>query len=733
MKELWINLKGETLKMKRSGNLILSFLIGAGLPVAFLMVKIFDNKGYDRPVSPGTNYYFENFEITLIGLAGFFLPLLIIINASKIAQIDHKNKGWHLMETQPVSKWSIYIAKYLLILLNVARTLFIYATASIICGYILTQFIEINPSYDMSIPAGDMGYILVRLFIASLAIAALQYVISVLVPSFIWSLVIGFTLLLSQLILSDTGFDLRWHPYNFISVSADNIAGSQLGRFLIKAEWLSLVYSIGLLYVGFYRYKFKSFYVAFAKAAPRTIFSIIVIACAAVSSYLILAPNTLEPFTKTIIKGTVKSDIPISHLYLLEDVTLDTIATLAVNEGNFRSEISQKLSPDYYLLQVGNMSRNSLFMSTNDSIQIDYSLYGSQAKLEVTGTRIPENIQTFTRSDSFMIDYYLNNKKLDDPEFFEEQITRYYLEELSNLNGMITVDHLTPKDDFLNLSRQLIAVKHMGNWNKYVKKAGLYYPKLNITSPKSINDIANAIDLENDALVDQMSYINYVISETRKKLNDPDATDLEIIKTMNGGVFKDKLVYTVLLREIEEAELSSTRNELFSKYASQISNRDYIINLNSLKTKFNQLSKGNPIMDIAMIDKDGKNYTLADFNGNYVVIDTWASWCGPCKQQEPFLVKTFMKFKDEKIVFISLNTDSKEQNWREDLVDMNQEILQLRPLNIMEYMNNYKVESIPRFMLISPESTIEDAYFVRPTENAFDEILDLKLNIDRTS
>ena len=86
--------KAEWLKTKGLGLMYFGIAISLLLPLLNFIIHIF-------------------IEDNLTGFGGFFILLFIIIVATRIAQTDHKNNGWTFMESQPLSKLSIYTAKFL--------------------------------------------------------------------------------------------------------------------------------------------------------------------------------------------------------------------------------------------------------------------------------------------------------------------------------------------------------------------------------------------------------------------------------------------------------------------------------------------------------------------------------------------------------------------------------------------------------------------------------------------
>ena len=120
---------------------------------------------------------------------------------------------------------------------------------------------------------------------------------------------------------------------------------------------------------------------------------------------------------------------------------------------------------------------------------------------------------------------------------------------------------------------------------------------------------------------------------------------------------------------------------------------------------------------------DYENYaggmmSLNDFKGKYVYIDLWATWCGPCKQQIPFLEKIEKEYHGKNIAFVSISVDRVKdyEAWKKMVADKEMSGIQLYAKGDKKFMNAYKVNGIPRFILLDPEGNIVSAKAPRPSD-----------------
>jgi thiol-disulfide isomerase/thioredoxin len=114
------------------------------------------------------------------------------------------------------------------------------------------------------------------------------------------------------------------------------------------------------------------------------------------------------------------------------------------------------------------------------------------------------------------------------------------------------------------------------------------------------------------------------------------------------------------------------------------------------------------ITDFAQPDTTGRPVLLSSFKGRYVLVDFWASWCGPCRQESPFLVKAYQAFSPKNFTILSVSLDKSRSNWVKAIQD---DHLTWSHVSDLKYWQNevakrYAISSIPFNMLLDPAGRI---------------------------
>ena len=139
------------------------------------------------------------------------------------------------------------------------------------------------------------------------------------------------------------------------------------------------------------------------------------------------------------------------------------------------------------------------------------------------------------------------------------------------------------------------------------------------------------------------------------------------------------------------------------------------------------LRKGDPSPKFNYPDKNGKNVSLDDLKGKYVYIDVWATWCGPCKREIPFLKEMDEAYKGKNIAFVSLSIDKMEHKdkWLKMIEDEDLKGIQLladQDWN-SEFVTSYNITGIPRFILLDQEGNIVNSNAPRPSDPMLQDVL----------
>lgn len=631
------------------------------------------------------------------------------------------------METQPVRKINTYFSKFAVILIANLIAVVSLAAMSYLGAFIVDLFIDLPKDATTDPELGELFGLMARVFVAGLFLSAFQYMISVLMPSFIWSILIGFFLLLLYIFLNIFKVIPDWYPIELISNVAEHDEGSQLGYWLTYSEAISVLCSIIVLYIGFEWYRHKKLKWAFFGKPSRTLKLIAVLVIVGGLLAYTLLPNQMASHNRTVIAGKVEGDMKLKNIFITDNFVSDTIAVIPVKNNAFHYVINQDLGLDTYAVSFDGKLNSGLIFSKNDSIYFDIKTSKNNVKGTVLGTRIAENqYQETTYSDGMASYYVEENLNMDKPNIIMDQIVDDWKDDMKTSDKFKTVDNYVPREDFKDKNRILLTIQHLNVWHEFLKKRQALYPGQKTEPSKDIKEMIKKVPLNSVSLLSDKNYFNYVRSqliERNQQDIDENSKALLAISKLEKGPFKDKMLYWQLNKSLEDASGSEERSKLIARYGGTFGDRKYLVYTQQNNKFIESLSKGMPAPLFDATSVDGKQMNLADLRGKYVVIDVWATWCGPCREQSPKFEKLAIKYKKENIQFVALSIDERVDHWITQAKRKSKSVLQLHVNNEGRFSKEYDASSIPRFILIDPQGNFIDSEMAYPSGKDFEKLL----------
>ncbi|MGG7036076.1 MAG: TlpA family protein disulfide reductase [Flavobacterium sp.] len=205
----------------------------------------------------------------------------------------------------------------------------------------------------------------------------------------------------------------------------------------------------------------------------------------------------------------------------------------------------------------------------------------------------------------------------------------------------------------------------------------------------------------------------------------------------DGLLAKDEATFNKMLEEKKSADLAKLNNPKLDPAFVTLQKQTIEKSTVGIKKYYDKKLGAAKMNNTPSAPFDYENYngsktSLASLKGKYVYIDVWATWCGPCRQELPYLKQMEEKYHGKNIEFVSISVDrvADHDKWKQFVTEKELKGTQLFADNSFnsDFIKAYGIDSIPRFILIDPSGKIVSSDADRPSNPQLQVQLDKLLN-----
>lgn len=449
-----------------------------------------------------------------------------------------------------------------------------------------------------------------------------------------------------------------------------------------------------------------------------------------VAGIAIVSCTNEAPIDYAIITGNIaNADAKEMALYKTSDRSFKK-HTITINEdGSFIDTV--KVAGHFLLYQAKNGT--PLHLEAGDNVIINYDSKEFNKTLEISGK-------------GSEISSYLVAKKNKERELMGKG-TAVYTKEETDYKKTFQVIKTVQKEllsaatgidaAYIAKEERNIQYAYLGKLNVYKSYHSYYAKKKDFEPSKEFLNELNDVQFNSEEDFNfSSSYKSLVTNHYQNKVSelvkaneelDRTLTMLKVCSEIENQTIKNAMVYDAVRYPITRAD---NLEELYTAYkAAGSTNEKNNAEIEKSYTTLKTLAKGSPSPKFVNYENNaGGTTSLDDLKGKYVYIDVWATWCGPCKRQIPFLKEVEKKYHGKNIEFLSLSIDEKKdhQAWKDMIKEKELGGIQLFADSDWksQFVQDYLIQGIPKFILLDPQGNIVTANAPTPSNKKLIDLFD---------
>lgn len=426
-----------------------------------------------------------------------------------------------------------------------------------------------------------------------------------------------------------------------------------------------------------------------------------------------------------ILHGTIKN-LGDLKVFLFDNP--DVNGPIAVNpDGTFTDTLH--LSQSSYVKLRAGYSTIDMFLSQGDELTFTTDIASQDSPTVFTG-------ESATIQQYIMAKNEEQTTLMQDYELFFGQEPETFISDINSLKErqIKILESSAFSEAFKKTELKALTLYNMNLKMHYVSNQKYLAGGDDSMIPDGFLDDVEALNKDNDANARQYNsmYLEIVTNDLMNTLETKQDTVTPFLEGIvnelenyKSPTIKNHVISSMLFAfSPSEGDIHIMKDRLLALVSDQKLEESITARYDVIKA----LIKGQPSPAFTYENFKGGETALNDLKGKYVYIDVWATWCGPCIGEIPYLKELEHKYEDKNIEFVSISVDTKDDytKWRKMVTNKELGGTQLITENAFnsDFIERYAINAIPRFIIIDPEGNIVSADATRPSDAGIESTLD---------